>query len=232
MKWLGYKTVFLILLSLPLLARGQKPLLDSSGQSVMIIGGVGSLALFCGALAADEPARDFSQRNQTPFLDDFTHYANYMGSKKLVLPLNTLLFAGGLLSGDQKFRNTSFNSLKSVIGAAGITVSLKYLTGRSRPYTDAGAYRFDPFPENRHAFRSLPSGHATLAFAFVTPFAQEYSKWLYTIPLAVGFSRIYKDDHWVSDVIMGSAIGFLTGYFFQEKNRHIEVSARGIVIKF
>ncbi|MBS3770292.1 MAG: phosphatase PAP2 family protein [Bacteroidales bacterium] len=228
-----FKTVvILVVLFIPSIAEAQESWIDSTDKAVLKNTGVSSAFFFATAFTMDEAFRNFALSGKNNLMDKYTHAANYMGSKKVVLPLNALVYAGGLVSGDQDLQQTSFNAFKSVMVSAGVTISMKYLTGRSRPYTNDGAYSFDPFPKDQHAFRALPSGHATLAFAFFTPFAEEYSKWLYAIPFSVGLSRIYKDQHWTSDVVLGSAIGFLTGYFFQTKNRNIEVSLDGIVIKF
>lgn len=225
-----YIMVIMILLSLT--GKGQTPLVDSNHTSVLGNAGLASALLFTGSFLMDEPLRDISIAHQNRFMDSYTHLINYMGSKKVVLPLNAVLFTGGLVFKDTRLQHTAFNAFKSIVGSAGITFALKHLTGRERPYTGQGAYSFDPFPVNQHAFRSLPSGHATLAFAFMTPFAEQYSRWLYLIPLSVGFSRIYKDKHWTSDVILGSALGFISGYFFQHKQKHIECTLNKVVIRF
>ncbi|MCF8335743.1 MAG: phosphatase PAP2 family protein [Bacteroidales bacterium] len=224
--------ILIVILLIPWIAGAQKNFLDSTDKAVLTNTGIASAFLFTGAFIMDEPIGSLVLSGENDLMDKYTHFANYMGSKKVVLPLNALVFTGGIVSGDKGLQQTSFNAFKSLLASSAVTISLKYMTGRSRPYTDDGAYAFDPFPRDQHAFRSLPSGHATLAFAFFTPFAEKYSRWLYAVPFSVGISRIYKNQHWTSDVVLGSAIGFLTGYFFQHKNRNIEVSFNGIVIKF
>jgi membrane-associated phospholipid phosphatase len=224
--------LLLVAVILPFFSYSQQPLLDSTDKEIMTNTGIASAFLFTGAFAMDKPFIDFVRSGQNRLLDQYTHHANYLGSKKVILPLSAAVYAGGLALGDKTLQNTSFNAFKSILTASSVTISLKYLTGRSRPYVREGAYAFDPFPQDKHEYRSLPSGHSTLAFAFFTPFAERYSRWLYAIPFSVGLSRIYKDDHWTSDVVLGSAIGFLAGYFFEHKNRHIEFSLNGIVVKF
>lgn len=226
------KIVLFGLLFMPCIAGAQQTLLDSADKAVLTNTAITSGFLFTGAFVMDEAFRDFTLSGRNEVMDKYTHMANYMGSKKVVLPLNALVYTGGLIFDNKDLQKTSFDAFKSLMASSAVTISLKYLTGRSRPYIDQGAYKFDPFPENKHAFRSLPSGHATLAFAFFTPFAEKYSRWLYAVPFSVGLSRIYKDDHWTSDVVLGSTIGFLTGYFFHKKTRNIELSLNGIVIKF
>lgn len=64
---------------------------------------------------------------------------------------------------------------------------------------------------------SFPSGHTQTAFVAAEFLYQEYkdkSIWIgvggYSIATFVGISRIYKDRHWVSDVITGAGVGILS----------------------
>ena len=69
---------------------------------------------------------------------------------------------------------------------------------------------------------SFPSGHTTAAFAFASAVDAEWGRlspgrprWvasaLYGIAALTGISRVFHDRHWTSDVVMGGAIGYLTG---------------------
>jgi membrane-associated phospholipid phosphatase len=63
---------------------------------------------------------------------------------------------------------------------------------------------------------SFPSWQSSSAFAIGTVIASEYSDKVWVPPLAygiatlTGLARIHNNDHWASDVFIGSAIGFFT----------------------
>ena len=104
---------------------------------------------------------------------------------------------------------------------------LKQLTQRHRPYTDAPP---DPYlwdgPFHLTFNTSFASGHAANAFAVATVVATAYSKtiWVpivcYTFAGLTAASRVYQNDHWFSDVFIGSAIGFAIGRTIM--NNHIK----------
>ena len=80
---------------------------------------------------------------------------------------------------------------------------------------------------NGHA--SFPSGHSTTIFALATMLAvfekNKKSNVLYLAgALAVGYSRIYLGQHFLTDVLMGSFLGVTTALFvhwlFVEKFRY------------
>src|SRR5207302_1941254 len=66
-------------------------------------------------------------------------------------------------------------------------------------------------------YSSFPSGHTTVAFAAATVFAMEYSDRplvpiiAYSAATLIGLSRITENKHWDSDLIVGAALGYLTG---------------------
>lgn len=116
--------------------------------------------------------------------------------------------------------------------------ALKYSTGRARPLgPNSNSLDFHPFSSQYALFdtsfifrggtgntSSFPSGHTAIAFSVITPYAQIYHMpWLYTIPVAVGISRIIAvNGHWASDVVAGGFIGWLTAdltnRFFPKSN--------------
>ncbi|MGH7743113.1 MAG: phosphatase PAP2 family protein, partial [Candidatus Eiseniibacteriota bacterium] len=107
----------------------------------------------------------------------------------------------------------------STLGAGVSAVVLKAATGRARPYQSPGdPGDFAPFQGDA----SFPSGHTTVAFAFASALVQEtHSKWVpwiaYPAAGAVGWARIEQNQHWLSDVVAGAALGFWTGHEFDAR---------------
>jgi membrane-associated phospholipid phosphatase len=137
------------------------------------------------------------------------------------------LGAYGVIFKKDKEKTTTLLATQAYVTGALIETVLKYLTSRQRPsYYDAvtglNSHVFHgPFyhflkPDNS-SYVSFPSGHTTVAFAAATVFAMEYKNiWYvpiiaYSAAASIGISRIVQNQHWISDVMVGSALGFLTG---------------------
>lgn len=62
---------------------------------------------------------------------------------------------------------------------------------------------------------SLPSGHASATFATASVLASHYGPKVaipaYAAAAFVGWTRVRDDVHWLSDVVLGSAIGVIAG---------------------
>lgn len=231
---LRYSFRLLLILSciLPFQGFSQSSWLDSAERKVVSVGFVSGVSLGAMSFLADQAVTDCMEQNQNAFWNHKAMLADHLGSKKYVIPANALLLGTGYLLEDPKLKSTSWNALKSIASAAVVTEFLKLSLGRARPYMEKGVFHFRSFHKNTNHFKSLPSGHTSLAFAFFTPFAESYSRWLYIFPASVAISRVYQDDHWSSDVLFGALNGFLAGYFFQHKDRNIEVTLNSVIIKF
>jgi membrane-associated phospholipid phosphatase len=71
---------------------------------------------------------------------------------------------------------------------------------------------------------SLPSGHASTAFAIATSVSMSYKKWYVVVPAftwasLVGYSRIDLGVHYPSDVIIGAAVGVGSAFAARKINR-------------
>ena len=118
---------------------------------------------------------------------------------------------------DQRLSNTGIAALEA--GATGLLVNegLKYAVGRARPEDGLGTTDFDPFHRSDASF---PSNHTTVMWATVTPVAKEYdAPWLYGVAAVVNAGRITSREHWLSDTVASSLLGYAIGDFFWQERR-------------
>jgi len=121
-----------------------------------------------------------------------------------------------VLLGDARMQNIGLISLQSIAGAAAISIATKNLVGRARPSEGLGQWSSTSDRSNA----SFPSNHSTVAFAAVTPFAQEYdAPWLYGVAAIGSLGRTANRQHWVSDVVAGSMLGYAIGSWLWQAQR-------------
>jgi hypothetical protein len=132
-------------------------------------------------------------------------------------PLASFGAAGGLLAigkmtGNDHMAGTGLRGLEAVTLTQGLMHGIKLLTDRKRP-GDGGNGGF------WNGGDSFPSGHAMEAWALATVVANEYHNkplvkfGMYGLAAAVSFSRMSAQRHYASDVLVGSAVGYLIGKF-------------------
>jgi membrane-associated phospholipid phosphatase len=102
-----------------------------------------------------------------------------------------------------RMQNIGIILLESVVGAAALSIGAKHLAGRARP--NEGQGQCGKAADRLNA--SFQFNHASVAFATVTPFAQEYdASWLYGLAAAGSLGRTAGRQHWVSDVVAGGVL--------------------------
>jgi len=188
----------------------------------------GVIALGCVFYTQDAKIQKAVQKNQTGFLNFSSKYGlERLGSGIYTIPALGLLYGVGAILKNDKARYTALKGVEGFVLAFVTDQVLKQLTHRHRPYMD------DPPNPNKWdgpfvipASTSFASGHAANAFAVATVVATAYSKtiWVpivcYTFAGLTAMSRVYQNDHWFSDVFIGSAIGFAIGKTIM--NNHIK----------
>lgn len=176
----------------------------------------GVLSLTAGAHFLDEPLRDFSRSRHMPTLDALFSVGEFYGNPLCAGLIGGGLYLGGLSSGDASTRLTGRAVLESVLYASLLTQVLKMSIGRSRPYQNKGARDFNGLSWTNDRW-SFPSGHATIAFATSASLSARLKNPIATAGLfALAFltlgERIYDDQHWLSDTVLGAAIGASVGF--------------------
>jgi membrane-associated phospholipid phosphatase len=175
----------------------------------------GSVGLTVGAVPFDQSVRDQSFKWQSSRASDFFSAMNNGGEIVYAGAFAGGLYAGGLFAGVPELRRTGRLLLEAYL-VSGVTATLiKFTAGRARPYTNLGYGDLKWFQTNDD-FLSFPSGHTTVAFATATVLGGVIDRWwayvpLYSAACLVGTTRIYKDMHWLSDVVLGASVGTLSG---------------------
>ncbi|MEO8233649.1 MAG: phosphatase PAP2 family protein [Ignavibacteriota bacterium] len=165
---------------------------------------------------ADKDIRNFSQRNQSSVANKIFDSDKYYSTE--FAGISILAFYGyGLIADNSNVRKLAVKLTEATLFASSITLITKVVVGRGRPYKQDNQYYTNPFTIDND-YNSFPSGHTTLAFAYSTVMANEIDNifwkvgW-YTAAGLVGYARVYHNQHWISDVIMGAAIGYFSGEF-------------------
>ena len=105
-------------------------------------------------------------------LADIGDLYDRLGPARVFTGLWTGFLSGGILLGDKKMRETALLLLESGVITTTSTYLGKGLFGRARPFTGQGARQFSLFSFSKDgAFRALPSGHTSGAFAMMTVIA-------------------------------------------------------------
>ncbi len=120
------------------------------------------------------------------------------------------LFLLGHLQKDDQKRETGLLAGEAAIGAFLDTELFKYAAGRERPFVGTSPGRFFVGGD------SFPSAHASVSWAIASVIAHEYPGPLtqflaYSIAGGVSASRWVGHKHFISDVVISSALGWYMG---------------------
>jgi len=121
--------------------------------------------------------------------------------------------AHSLIANDMSTRKIAYEIGQASLYAGAVTLILKTMIGRARPYMDEGRASYHPFSSLLDHYHSLPGGHTTTAFVISTVLSRNVDPtWLkvlvYLPAVITPISRVYQDQHWASDNVLGGAIGF------------------------
>ena len=135
------------------------------------------------------------------------------------------MYVYGRLRDNQRAADLGLHGTEALFLGAQLGNLLKGIVGRARPFVnedDPHTYQLFRGFSGGTDFRSFPSGHTIAAFAAASAVTSETKRWwpksvwyigpvMYGGAAVVGWSRLFDNKHWASDVITGAAIGTFAG---------------------
>jgi membrane-associated phospholipid phosphatase len=163
----------------------------------------------------DADIRDKLQGAKSSSLDKAADVGDILGNPFLHIGLAAALYSGAIIADSPKYKELGEMLGESVILADATTLVLKQAIGRARPFVAGDKSSFRPF-QFKNDYDSMPSMHTSSSFAMASVLSATSESILakltyYAAATFVGFSRMYKDKHWASDIVLGAAIGELCG---------------------
>jgi membrane-associated phospholipid phosphatase len=182
---------------------------------------VAPLLLATGAaIATDHRAlRDLISLDPA-FNNDNTNASNVLIGGFIAAPV--ILYGVGHYGGNEHARETGMLGAEALVDGVVVEQGMKLIFWRERPYQDQERGRF--FQSSAGVDSSFPSSHSVLAWSTAAVIAGEYrNPWtqvlVYTGAAGISFTRLMGQQHFPSDVIVGSAAGWLIGHYVY-KHRH------------
>ena len=146
-----------------------------------------------------------SSPSRLKYSEDLSNYGLYF-----MAGLTGGLYLWGHITHDEQKRETGILAGEAAADSYVATTALQYAFGRERPLTHD--YQGNFFQGGS----SMPSDHAAIAWSIASVVAHEYpgpvtSVLAYGLASAVSLSRVDAKQHFPSDVLIGSAIGWFVG---------------------
>jgi membrane-associated phospholipid phosphatase len=176
---------------------------------------------------ADKYVANHLRDQTTPANRFFDHAAT--GFEVITSPgaflIGPALYVYGRVADQPGVADLGWHGTEAALVGSGVTGLLKGLLGRARPFAslDTNPRDFKLLKGFSSSTRqSFPSGHTTTAFAVASAVTSEVQRqwpkytWyaapvLYGGATLVGLSRMYHNQHWASDVVLGAGVGTFSG---------------------
>jgi hypothetical protein len=194
--------------------------LDSEDARWLVPLSAASVALF----ATDRrTANAVSDNGTKPPSTGVSHQISRIGSIYSTVGVAGAFYVSGVATHNWRARETGILGGEALVDSMFVATVVKTITQRPRPTVP------DPNDDFFNGGHSFPSGHATAAWSLAAVVASEYNDkpavqiTAYGLATAVAISRFTGRNHFLSDVLAGSALGYGVGKFVYHKH-HIDES--------
>jgi PAP2 superfamily len=187
--------------------------LDRGDAKWLVPASVGTMALITTDRISGDEIAEFE-------LGKGSRIISYAGSIYGVAAVEASFYFIGRKKNDDRARETGILAAEASVDTSIVVSALKLTSQRVRP--DEGADRSEFLDRGS----SFPSGHSAQAWALATVIANEYHDrpWVqitaYSVASAVSIARFTGGKHYLSDVLVGSGIGYGIGkYLYRTHHR-------------
>jgi len=148
--------------------------------------------------------------------------SNVLTGGMVAAPVALLGF--GALKGNAHAREAGLLGSEAMVDAVAVEQGMKLIFWRERPGVDNSNGKF--FQSSAGIDSSFPSSHSVITWASAAVLAGEYpSTWkrilIYSAATGVSATRVLGQEHFPSDVLVGSTAGWLVGhYVFRKRHKY------------
>lgn len=172
------------------------------------------------ALATDAHTMRSVVSHDPQFNHDATDAANSMLATLVAVPVWN--FAYGEARNHPHAREAGILGGETLVDAGVLEQGIKLAFWRERPHLDNSNGKF--WQSSVGPDSSFPSSHTVFAWSTAAVIAGEYpSRWnqftVYTLATGVSLTRVLGQEHFPTDVLVGSTVGWLAGHYIY-KARH------------
>ena len=176
------------------------------------------------AIATDHRALSSVVSHDATFNHANVDASNVLTGGLIAAPV--ILYGMGRFQVDAHAQEAGILSGEAVIDGLVVEQGMKLVFWRERPSTDHGRGRF--FQTSVGVDSSFPSSHSMLAWSSAAVIAGEYpSRWaqlgIYSMATGVSLTRVLGQEHFPSDALVGSAVGWLVGRYVYRKHHRIRM---------
>jgi membrane-associated phospholipid phosphatase len=170
-----------------------------------------SSALAAASFVFDERLRSIALANRSRELDRVAVGADILGTAGHIVPALVGTYVGSRLLGRRSLAAATLRVGLSYAAADALESVLKPVLGEARPFAGHDPLTFHPFSMNG-TYQSFPSAHVVHISSLATAIALEANRpWVTALAgtaiTYVGAQRVYRDQHWSSDVVVSAMMG-------------------------
>lgn len=134
-----------------------------------------------------------------------------------------IIYGLGSIHHDEHATETGILGGEAILDSLAVSEVMKLVSLRERPTVDNAKGRF--FQTSVGTDSSFPSNHSIIAWSSAAVIAAEYRGPLtqitaYGLAAGVSASRVLARQHFPSDVLVGSAVGWMIGRYVAHRHQH------------